>query len=292
MRSIGDFHLHSTISDGRLTPTQVVDLAYKNGVRVMSLTDHDIVDGLPEAFTAAEKYDDLTLIPGIEMSTDVPGNEVHILGHFIDWKNETFREKLAHLQDSRLNRAQRMVERLADLGKPVEWGRVQSFAEGAVGRPHIALALVEAGHVESVNEAFDKYISRNGPAYVERERLEPEEVVAMIQGVDGIATLAHPRELNAAGSLEELLKRLVAAGLTGMETYYQDYDDDEVETFRLLSERFGLIPMGGSDYHGLGNPQQRDPGDIPLPIEPIKRFLALAEERGCIKHARIKHAEL
>lgn len=292
MRSIGDFHLHSTISDGRLTPTQVVDLAYKNGVRIMSLTDHDIVDGLPEAFAAADKYDDLTLIPGIEMSTDVPGNEVHILGHFIDWKNEEFREKLLGLQDSRLSRARRMVDRLAELGKPVEWERVQSFAEGAVGRPHVALALVEAGHVESVNEAFDKYISRNGPAYVERERLEPEEVVRMILAIDGIATLAHPRELYAAGSLEALLERLRASGLSGMETYYQDYTQDEVETFRLLCERFDLIPMGGSDYHGLGNPQQRDPGDIPLPVGPIKRFLALAEQRGCIKHAQVKHSGL
>jgi len=160
--SLADLHLHSTISDGRLTPTKLVDLAYKNGVRVMALTDHDIVDGLPEAFAAAEKYEDLTLIPGIEMSTDVPGNEVHILGHFIDWRNEEFGKRLAHLQDSRLGRARRMVERLTELGKPIEWERVQSFAEGAVGRPHIALALVEAGHVESVTEAFDLYISRTG----------------------------------------------------------------------------------------------------------------------------------
>ena len=289
MRSIADFHLHSTISDGRLTPTQLVDLAYKNGVRIMALTDHDIVDGLPEAFAAAEKYEDLTLIPGIEMSTDVPGNEVHILGHFIDWKDEPFRARLAHLQDSRLNRAQRMVERLAELGKPVEWGRVKSFAEGAVGRPHIALALVEAGYVESVNQAFDLYLSRTGPAYVERERLEPEEVVEMIIGVGGIATLAHPRELNAAGNLDELLKRLIAAGLTGMETYYQDYTDDEVEYFRLMCERHGLLTMGGSDYHGLGGPQQREPGDIPLPIGPVHRLLEIAEERSSVKQARMRY---
>ncbi|MEX0682332.1 MAG: PHP domain-containing protein [Dehalococcoidia bacterium] len=289
MTSIADFHLHSTISDGRLSPTQVVDLAYKNGVRIMSLTDHDIVDGLPEAFDAAAKYDDLTLVPGIEMSTDVPGNEVHILGHFIDRHDEAFLGKLAHLQESRLNRAERMVERLLDLGAPVTWERVQSFAEGAVGRPHIALALVEAGHVATVNEAFDKYLSRTGPAYVERERLEPEEVVETLSAVGGIATLAHPRELNAAGSLEALLKRLCDAGLTGMETYYQDYDDSEVEHFRLMCERFGLIPLGGSDYHGLGGPQQREPGNIPLPIEPVNRLFKVAEERGSLGQARLRH---
>ncbi len=289
MTSIGDLHLHSTISDGRLTPTALVDLAYKNGVRVMALTDHDIVDGLPDAFAAAEKHADLTLIPGIEMSTDVPGNEVHILGHFIDWRNEEFGAQLAHLQDSRRGRARRMVERLAELGKPVEWESVQSFADGAVGRPHIALALIEAGHVETVNEAFDLYISRTGPAYVERERLEPEEVVAMILGVGGLATLAHPRELHAAGSLDALLEWLKGAGLTGMETYYQDYDAGEVEMFRGICERYELLPLGGSDFHGLGGPKQREPGDIPLPIEPVNALFRLAEERGSVERALLRH---
>ncbi len=289
MGSIADLHTHSTISDGRLTPTQLVDLAYRNGVRIMSLTDHDIIDGLPEAFEAASRHDGFTLIPGIEMSTDVPGNEVHILGHFIDWQDSGFQGRLAHLQESRLGRARKMVDRLATLGKPVEWERVQSFAEGAVGRPHIALALVEAGHVSSVNEAFDLYISRTGPAYVERERLEPEEVVEMILGVGGLATLAHPRELNEAGSLDRLLERLKAAGLTGMEVYYQDYDSEEVEMFRRLADRFGLLPLGGSDYHGLGGPQQREPGDIPLPKEPVDRLFRLAEERGSAGRARTTH---
>jgi hypothetical protein len=278
--------MHSTISDGQLTPAQLVDLAYRNGVRIMALTDHDIVDGLPAAFEAAARYPDLTLIPGIEMSTDVPGNEVHILGHFIDWENEAFRASLNRLQESRLGRARKMVEKLADLGKPVAWERVQSFAEGAVGRPHIALALVEAGHCVTVNQAFDLYLSRTGPAYVERERLEPEEVVQLILGVGGLATLAHPRELWEAGGLNALLERLKAAGLTGIEVYYQDYVPTEVETFRQLAERFALLPLGGSDYHGLGGPQQREPGDIPLPREPVARLFALAEERGSAGRAR------
>jgi len=289
MPSIADLHTHSLISDGRLSPGDLVDLAYRNGVRILSLTDHDIVDGLPEAFAAAEKYPDMTFIPGIEMSTDVPGNEVHITGHFIDWQDESFRLKLAELQESRLGRAEKMVERLKELGKPIEWERVQAFAEGAVGRPHIALALVEAGHVASVNEAFDLYLSRTGPAYVERERLEPEEVVALIRGVGGLATLCHPRELLAGGGLPELLARLKKAGLTGIEVYYQDYSGSEMATFRELADRFGLLPLGGSDFHGLGNPNQREPGDIPLPIEPVNELFKLAEERGSTRHARIAH---
>jgi len=290
MGSLADLHSHSTFSDGRLTPAQLVDLAYRNGVRVLSLTDHDIVDGLPQAFEAAGRYPDFTLIPGIEMSTDVPGNEVHILGHFIDRHDEAFLVRLRQLQESRLGRARAMVQKLAALGKPITWERVQTFAgEGSVGRPHIALALVEAGHVASVNEAFDLYLSRNGPAYVERDRLSPEQVIDLLLSVGGLATLAHPRELFASGNLEGLLTALKRSGLTGMEVYYQDYLPDEIEVFRSLATRFELIPLGGSDYHGLGGPQQREPGDIPLPMEPVEELLALARQRGALERARIAH---
>jgi hypothetical protein len=290
MGSLADLHSHSTYSDGRLSPTELIDLAHRNGVRIMSLTDHDIVDGLPEAFEAAARHGDFTLIPGIEMSTDVPGNEVHILGHFIDWHDDAFRARLAKLQESRLGRARAMVEKLVQCGKPVTWERVQAFAgEGAVGRPHIALAMVEAGHVSSVNDAFNLYLSRNGPAYVERERLGPDEVVDLLLGVGGMATLAHPRELLASGNLEDLLGLLARAGLTGIEVYYQDYVLEEIETLRALATRFDLIPLGGSDYHGLGGPQQREPGNIPLPMEPVERLLSLARERGALERALVAH---
>jgi predicted metal-dependent phosphoesterase TrpH len=257
----------------------------------MALTDHDTVDGLPEALEAAGRHPDFTLIPGIEMSTDVPGNEVHILGHFIDRHNKVFLRRLEKFQESRLGRAQQMVEKLVQLGKPVTWERVRHFAgEGAVGRPHIALALVEAGHVASVNEAFNLYLSRTGPAYAERDRLNPDEVIELLRSVGGLATLAHPRELRAAGGLEDLLASLKRAGLTGMEVYYQDYAPDEVEFFRRLAEKFDLLPLGGSDYHGLGNPQQREPGDIPLPIEPVERLLAIARGGGVLTRAQGPHA--
>lgn len=287
MGSLADFHTHSTISDGRLTPAQLVDLAYRNGVRIMSLTDHDIVDGLPEAFEAAAHYPDFTLVPGIEMSTDVEGGEVHILGHFIDWQDQSFRASLAQLQESRLGRARKMVDRLRQLGKAIEWARVESYAgEGAVGRPHIALALVEAGHVANVNEAFDKYLSRTGPAYVEREKLFPRQVIEMISSVGGFATLAHPREFGAPTGFEPLLEELARDGLTGMEVYYQDYSPEDVESLRRLADRLGLIPLGGSDYHGLGGPRQREPGDIPLIMEPVERLLDLANSRGVLSRAK------
>jgi predicted metal-dependent phosphoesterase TrpH len=281
MPSRADLHTHSAFSDGVLSPTELIDLAYRRGVRIMALTDHDTTEGLPEAFAAAARYPDLTLIPGIEMSTDVPGNEVHVLGHFIDWRAEEFQRRLTDMRASRLGRARKMVDKLAALGKPVSWERVESFAgEGAIGRPHIARALVEAGHVATVNEAFDLYLSRNGPAYVERERLTPVQVVEMIVAVNGLATLAHPRELEP---LDDLLPQLKDAGLIGMEVYYQDYSPQEIQHLRAVADRFRLIPLGGSDYHGLGGPQQREPGDIPLPEEPVQRLLALARERGALE---------
>lgn len=281
MGSRADLHTHSTFSDGVLTPTDLIELAYRRGVRVMALTDHDTTEGLPEAITAAARHPDLTLIPGIEMSTDVPGSEVHVVGHFIDWRDQHFQDRLAHLRQSRLGRARKMVARMAELGKPVAWERVAAFAgEGAVGRPHIARALIEAGHVTTFNEAFDLYLSRTGPAYVERERLSPAEVVEMLTAAKGLPTLAHPRELDG---LEDLLTRLKQAGLVGMEAYYQDYSADDIARLRVLADKFGLIPLGGSDYHGLGGPQQREPGDIPLPDEPVERLLALAQERESLE---------
>jgi predicted metal-dependent phosphoesterase TrpH len=286
MPSPADFHTHSTISDGRLSPTELVDLAYRNGVRIMALTDHDTVDGLPEAFAAAAKYPDFTLVPGIEMSTDIEGGELHILGHFIDWENESFRERLSRLQESRLGRARGMVNKLAQLGKPVSWERVESFAdEGSVGRPHIAQAMVEAGHVANIGEAFDLYLSRTGPAYVERDKLTPEDNVELLLRVGGLVTLAHPAEGGGMETLEPLLARLADAGLSAMEVYYQDYNPETTSRLRTLADRFGLIPLGGSDYHALGNPRERQPGMIPLPMEQVDRYLQLARERGSLKRA-------
>lgn len=285
MPSGADLHTHSSFSDGLLTPTELVDLAYGNGVRILALTDHDITDGLPEAFQAASRYPDLTLIPGIEMSTDVPGNEVHIVGLFIDWKDAAFQAKLTELRESRRNRAQKMVERLKQLGKPVAWEQVEKMAgQGTVGRPHIARALVEAGHVKSVTEAFNLYLSRTGPAYVERERLSPGQVVELMLKVGGLCTLAHPRELDL---LNGLLADLKAAGLIGIEVYYQDYEPEEIERLRALAEKFDILPLGGSDYHGMGGPQQREPGNIPLPMEPVEQLFTLAEERGTLQRARL-----
>ena len=276
MTSRADLHTHSNCSDGLLSPTALVELAASRGVRILALTDHDSTEGLPEALKAASRYPGFTLIPGVEMSTDVPGSEVHVLGYFLDLKDGRLQEELARLRSLRRERGRRMVEKLRDMGIDISWERVQAIADGgAVGRPHVAQALLEKGHIASVQEAFQRYIGRNGPAYVEREKMTPAEAVAFLHQRRALPVLAHPREME---DLEGMLPTLQETGLAGMEVYYQDYDEASIERLLRIARRHGLLPTGGSDYHGFGGEHERLPGDIPLPDEVIDAFMALAEE--------------
>jgi len=286
MPSRADFHLHSTASDGLLSPTRIVDFAYEQGVRIMALTDHDSTEGVAEARRAAERYPGFTLIPGVEFGTDIPGDEVHVLAYFLDPDDQVLQAALRRLRDSRRLRGQRIVEKLREMEVDLSWERVQEIAgEGAVGRPHVAQALMEKGYVSTAKEAFDKFIARNGPAYVEREKMLPGEAVATIVRLGGVACLAHPRDLL---HLDRLLGELKQAGLAAMEVYYQDYDPPAVERLRDAAGRFGLIPLGGSDYHGLYGEQERLPGhmDAPLPEESIEALLALGRQRAAERASR------
>jgi 3',5'-nucleoside bisphosphate phosphatase len=273
--SRADLHAHSNCSDGLLSPTALVELAVSCGVQIMALTDHDSTEGLAEAIQAASHYPDFTLIPGVELSTDVPGSEVHVLGYFLDPKDGRLQEELARLRSLRRDRGRRMVEKLRDLGLDISWERVQAIANGgAVGRPHVAQALLEKGYIGSTQEAFERYIGRNGPAYVERAKMTPAEAVAFLHHRRALPVLAHPREME---DLEDLLPTLQEAGLAGMEVYYQDYDEATIERLLTIARGHSLLPTGGSDYHGLGGEHERLPGDIPLPDEAIDAFMALAE---------------
>ena len=263
-----DLHLHTLASDGRLTPTELIQLVAKQGLKTISITDHDSTEGLAEAYEAAKEFPDLRIIPGIEMSADLPGNEVHVLGYFLDYHDVDFQASLTEFRRGRVDRAQIMVEKLEVLGKPVEWERVQHFAgDGSVGRPHIALAMVEAGYFKEPKEAFEEYLGNDGLAYYDRPKLNPIESVEMIQRVGGVPVLAHPTFMNdMEGGITELKK----AGLLGMEVYYAQYDDDTVRHLARLAREYDLIPCGGSDYHGLGNAGEPLPGTLGPPEETIK----------------------
>ena len=272
-----DLHLHTTESDGRLTPAELVALVAKRGLKAVAVTDHDVTTGLEPAWEAAAEYPWLNLIPGIELSTDIPGGEIHILGYHINYKDTDLQSMLERFRASRVGRAQEMVRRLAALGMPVEWERVKEIAgPGSIGRPHVAQAMVEKGYVSLPREAFEKYIGRNGPAYAEREKQTPEEAVQLIVRVGGIPVLAHPGHVD---DLELNVERLKHAGLEGMEVYYAEYDQETIERLARVAQRHNLLPCGGSDYHALGIPGEHLPGEVGPPIDVVKQLNNLAMAR-------------
>ena len=271
-----DLHLHTVASDGRLTPTELVHLLVQQGLKTVAITDHDTTDGLEEAYAAASSFPELRIIPGIELSADVPGDEVHVLGYFIDPGSEELQEELLRFREGRVDRAKTMVENLDRLGIHLEWESVQHFAgDGAVGRPHIALAMVEAGYCDEPKDAFPEYLGRNGLAYVERTKLTPAEAVTMIRKAGGAAVLAHPAYMN---DMEAGIANLSGIGLTGMEVHYANYKDDTIRQLARLARQYDLIPCGGSDYHGLGNKGELLPGENGPPLETVDRLEAAAHE--------------
>ena len=276
-----DLHLHTTASDGRLSPAELVRLVAGQGLRQVSISDHDTTEGLAEAFQEAKNYEGLRIIPGIELSADIPGDEIHMLGYFIQYEDEEFQEILRRFRSGRVDRAREMVEKLAALGVVLDWQRVQEIAgDGAVGRPHIALAMVEKGYCKEPKDAFPEYLGRNGLAYVERSKLTPPEAVAMLLRVGGVPVLAHPAYML---DLEANLGQLKAAGLMGIEVYYAKFQPDTIDHLKALADRYGLIPCGGSDYHGLGNEDDALPGTTGPPVSTVERLeeaaLSLAQTR-------------
>jgi predicted metal-dependent phosphoesterase TrpH len=275
MGALVDLHLHTTVSDGRLTPSELVALVASKGLKVVSVSDHDTTDGLAEAYQSAKQYPDLRIIPGIELSTDIPGDEIHMLGYFIQYDDESFQSILQHFREGRLERGRLMVERLAQHGIHIEWERVQEIAgEGSVGRPHLALAMVEKGYFKEPKDAFAEYLGRNGLAYVEREKMTPEEGVQMLARVGGVAVLAHPAQLV---DLDSKVAQLKAVGLMGMEVHYAMYPPETIQRLADVARRHGLIPCGGSDYHGLGNTGEPLPGTMGPPMETVERLEEAAQ---------------
>jgi len=272
-----DLHMHTTFSDGKLTPTELVELIVAQDLKVASITDHDTTAGLDEAIDAASRYSTVDLVPGIEISADHPSGQgdVHILGYFIDYKEPNLQAKLDELQNDRKQRGKYMVERLAELGLPVEWERVVEIAgEGSVGRPHIAQAMLERGYISNFKEAFDEYLNDQGKAYVDRPRISIEDTVALIQRAGGLAVLAHPIYVH---EFEALLPRLADIGMVGMEVHYSEFNKQAQNRLTRLALANGLLPCGGSDYHGTGSSNEHLPGSAGPPMEVFDQLAKLAK---------------
>jgi 3',5'-nucleoside bisphosphate phosphatase len=268
-----DLHLHSTVSDGRLTPSALVRFASDSGVTTMALSDHDATDGVDAARQVGEELG-VRVIPAIELSTDLPGASIHILGLFLDHHDGELQTRLRQFREARLERAQAMVSALEKLGAPISLERVFEIAgEGSVGRPHVAQALLEAGHIETIDEAFERFIGRNGPAYFEGFRLEPAEGIRLIHSVGGIASWAHPIELDGR-SWRDFLPAVLEAGVDGLEAYYsKEYPPPVKEDLLEACAAHDLVPTVGSDYHGFGT-LMVVPGSVPSPPDLLERLEA------------------
>jgi predicted metal-dependent phosphoesterase TrpH len=271
-----DLHLHSTVSDGRLPPGDLVRKAHSHGVRVMALSDHDTTDGVAEAQRVGESLG-VRVIPAIELSTDLPGASIHVLGLFLNHQNDEFQATIRGFREARLERAKEMVEALTRLGAPIKLERVFEIAgEGSVGRPHVAEALLEAGHIQSIDEAFDRFIGRGGPAYFEGFRLEPAEGIRLIHSVGGLASWAHPNELDGK-DWRQYLPAVVEAGVDGLEVYYsKEYGPEIAAQMHQACLTHDLVPTVGSDFHGFGT-LAVPPGSVESPSDLLERLEARVE---------------
>ncbi|MDE2836512.1 MAG: PHP domain-containing protein [Chloroflexota bacterium] len=272
-----DLHMHSTRSDGRLTPTELVGVLAQRQVSVASLTDHDSTEGLDEAVEAAAAHPGLRIVPGIEISASHPtrsDSDVHLLGYFVDRADAGLQRQLTALREEREERGLRMLERLARLGYSLEWERVRELAAGAsIGRPHIARAMVERGYVATYKEAFNGLLNNGGAAFVGRSGVTLEDAAHTIRNAGGAAVLAHPLYVE---EYETIVPRLPDMGIVGLEAHYANYDETEQRILFDLAERYGLLPCGGSDYHAMGTENEALPGADGPPREVFEALERLA----------------
>lgn len=246
MPSLIDLHTHTTASDGTLSPERLFALAVELKIRVLSITDHDSLEGLQATRALQAAHPEIRVIPGIEMSAE---GEIycHLLGYFVDAKNPLFQAKLSGLRRRRLDRVAEMVKKINAMGVEVDYNRVIALASGgSVGRPHLADVLMEMGVVKNRQEAFDRFLKKDGPAYVPAGGPTAGETIALIRAAGGIPVLAHPSYYTNP----EFLKRLVDLGLMGLEVYYPDHSRSLTQRYLELAGTYNLIVTGGSDFHG------------------------------------------
>ena len=241
-----DLHCHTTASDGTFTPGELVEEARRRGLAAIAITDHDSVAGIDEA-TARGAPIDVEVVPGLELSTDVDNGEVHILGYFINPKDRELLALLESQRESREERVRKMLDRLSDLGVQLSMDEVRRASDGgALGRPHVAQALIRAGQVGSWDEAFSRYIGRHAPAYVRRSKLSPHDAVRAILAAGGVPVLAHP----GLSGHDDMIPSLIEAGLAGIEAIYPDHSEEQRMRYAGLARQYRLIVTAGSDCHG------------------------------------------
>ena len=273
-----DLHIHTTYSDGSLTPAEVVWRAVDLGLAAIAITDHDGVDGNAEAF-AQGAQNGLEVITGVEISCDFTPTNVHVVGLFIDPTNEGLAEALADVREYRKRRNPKILAKLAELGMTIDIEEVAAKAKGkTIGRPHIAQVMVDKAYVADFQEAFEKYLAHNKPAYVPRRRISAEEGIDLIHGAGGLAFLAHPGVYALPPRiLDNVVFKLARVGLDGVEVYYSDHLPTDTAFLKRLVDEYDLLAGGGTDFHGAAKPGVEvgiGRGDLKIPYELVARMKA------------------
>jgi len=241
-----DLHVHTIYSDGTYTPEEVVRRAKDLDLVAISITDHDSVNGVEEAIRIGKRLG-VEVIPGVEMSTDLENDEIHILGYYLDWKDEAFLSKLRESQEARARRNRKLIRKLGDLGMRLDYNEVKKLnPHGVISRLHIARLMVKSGYVPSIGAAFEEWLNPGKPAYVRRLKVSPFQIIQLISGLQGIPVLAHPH----LSKRDDLIPELVKAGLRGIEVYHTEHNGRVVEHYKRVAQKHHLLITGGSDCHG------------------------------------------
>lgn len=268
-----DLHVHTTASDGTLTPGDVVRMAGAKRLAAIAITDHDSVEGIAEALSAARQAGSSTaVIPGVELSAVHDGRDVHLLGYFVDHTDEELARHLSDLRGARRARARAIVEALGAAGYAISLDDVLALSDGgAVGRSHVARALVLQGHADDVADAFRRLLGRGRPFYVPKDVRTPSEVLSVILAAGGVAVLAHP----GVTGVDDLIPTLVREGLAGLEAYHPEHDEEQRDRYLELAASLHLIVTGGTDYHGASAPNP-DLGTLEIPASVLHDLYAAA----------------
>ncbi len=267
-----DLHIHTIHSDGSSTVEQVLDAASKKELAAIAITDHDCVDAYPVALEIGSRLN-IEVIPGLELSSEIEGTDLHILGYFIDIDNPTLQQKLGEMKEARYFRARKIVENLNNQGLDLRFETVLTTAGiGAIGRPHIAAALLKEELVYSFREAFDKYLGYGLPAYVEKYKMQPGEVFGLIKQAGGVPVLAHP----GVTGIDDRIPEFIRAGVQGIEVYHSEHTSANRQNYIKIARRNGLAVTGGSDFHNSSH----NKSEIGAPRVPYGSVKSLKEKLG------------
>lgn len=273
-----DLHSHTTASDGSCTPRELVARACAAGITVLSITDHDTTDGLPEASAAAAEAGSLELIPGVEFSAEYSPGTMHLLGYLIDPEYPELVKALAEMRGRRNERNPKIIAALQAAGFDITMDEVLAVAGGpSIGRPHIGRVMVTKGYVASVDEAFERWLDRGKPGYVPQARIEPAEAIRVIRAAGGVPVLAHPYQLRptSMAQLDSIVRELRALGLLGLEVWYSKHTAEMTATYLTLARHYDLVGTGGSDFHGTSKPDIQlgiGTGELCVPEDVVPRL--------------------